>query len=125
MTEPKRNLSVEEEQAIRACHHDFDGLTQVEAAKKLGIPQSRLSERLKSAKKKAPQLFPIYTKAQYRVKQLLDKNSKIEAIAVVLGIGTGRVDDIIESLYAKGYTRPSHKVIQYQEFMDDEVKEKF
>lgn len=57
-----RVITESEEAAFRLCHHDFFGLTQQQAAEVLGITRQGIGDKLKSVRRKAPQLFPILSK---------------------------------------------------------------
>ena len=46
----------------KLCSPDFAGLTQRQAAKKLGIQNSAICVALKRLRKKCPEIFPIYQK---------------------------------------------------------------
>lgn len=63
----KRFLTEDEENAIRMCHHDFGHMLPYRAAKAMGITGAELQKLLTSARKKAPQLFPILSGPQYQI----------------------------------------------------------
>ena len=60
----KRLITKREEQIFKLVHHDFGGLSQVEAAQQLGISRSTISHALARVKKALPQYFPILTKLE-------------------------------------------------------------
>ena len=63
----KRNITQKEEEAIRLVHHEFKGLTVYQAARVMQVSPAHIGKLLQSAKKKAPQLFPILTPRQLAV----------------------------------------------------------
>ena len=69
----KRHLTTNEEQAIRFCHHEFDGLSVEDAAKKMSIKVRAMQRLLCNAKKKAPQMFPILTPRRRAIIALYDR----------------------------------------------------
>ena len=58
----KRKITKEQEDAFRLRHHDFEGLTEEEAADELGISPRAVRGRLTRMQKVAPQLFPILSR---------------------------------------------------------------
>ena len=63
----KRLISKKQEQALRLCHHNHEGLSQDVAAARMGISQQAISKLLAACEKIAPQLFPILTKQEARL----------------------------------------------------------
>ncbi len=122
-----RILTVKEEQAIRLCHHSFVGAPTKEAAQIMGISQRRIQQILKNAKLKAPQMFPILTKRQAEVRTLInDSGLTFEQVAKVLDISANTVSGIVETLKGNGVCLEKRKPTKhYQDFMDNEVVEKF
>ena len=63
----KRLITKRQEEALRLCHQDFEGLPQDAAAARMGISQQAISKLLAACEKVAPQLFPILTKQEARL----------------------------------------------------------
>jgi len=123
----KRVISKFEEKVIRLCHHDFEGLTQQKAAKQLQCSQALISRTISCLKKKVPQLFPILTKKQIRLRDYIIKNGLThQEIAMLLGVSKDTVDSRIMALKAKGvcFEKP-RKMLQYENWMDGNIKQKF
>ena len=57
----KRLITKRQEQILRLCHHDFEGLTQEQAAEKLGVSRPVITKALACIEKIMPQYFPILT----------------------------------------------------------------
>jgi len=58
----KRLITEKQEAVYRCRHHDFEGLTEEETAKKLEISIRMVQKHLTNLKKNTPQLFPILSK---------------------------------------------------------------
>jgi len=115
----KRVLTLREEQAIRLCHHDFQGLTQTEAAMKLGVSQQRLSQLLQTAEKKAPQMFPILPPLEGRVyKMVVEVGAKYEEIAKLLGVDLEAVYNAVRELKNKGFNLSRPTVERFRKELD-------
>jgi len=124
----KRLITKRQEQIFRLVHHNFGGLSQVEAAKKLGISPSTISTTLTACKKIMPQMFPILTKLEakyYRlytiegwsVKEIADRLNKSQT---TIYEGFQRIKDKgISCLKTKG------RLLSYDSSMDADVKQKF
>jgi DNA-binding CsgD family transcriptional regulator len=127
LTEEDRVISELEEQCLRLCHHDHEGLTQAEAAIQLGCSQQNIADALGRVKLKAPQLFPILTKAEYVVREWLEEGATVAQIAILMGISKNRIYEIIAQLKNKGvHFLKLPKTVQYDPDMDDnQIKEKF
>ena len=123
----KRILTKQEETAIRLSHHDFVGLTTDKAAEIMGVSQRRVQQLLQSAEQKAPQLFPILTKHQAEIKWLINEAGlTFEQVAEVLKVTPNSVSNTVKVLKEKDvYIERRKKTVQYQDWMDGQVKEKF
>jgi DNA-directed RNA polymerase specialized sigma24 family protein len=124
----KRLLTIKQEQIIKLCHHDHQGLSSKEAAKVLGITESSVNQLLARAKQAAPQLFPILTKLQAQVYHLLTvEGLSPQEIAEQLGTSRDSVYKTLQACKKKGFVFPNGRnyVTRYEPWMDDEVKEKF
>lgn len=88
----KRFITERQEEILRLCHHEFEGLSQTEASKKLGVSQKVISETLARVKKIAPQFFPILTKFEFKVYNLYTLEGwKTEEIADYLNISKQKI----------------------------------
>lgn len=122
----KRKITEKQEKILKLCHHKFQGRTRQEATDKIGCSAQSISRILRQIKKVLPQFFPILTKQQHQVNQLLEQGCNRQEIAERLDCDLKFVDNIIQQLHKKGYDKiQSHKPIQYRPHMDSEVKEKF
>lgn len=123
----KRIITEFEEQVIRLTHHNFVGLTQIEAAICLDVSQKKISETLSAVEVKCPQLFPILTKQQAYIRDCItDDGLSHKQIAVLLEISKDTVDSIVSTMKAKGicFNRP-RKMLRYENWMDKHTKRKF
>lgn len=120
----KRNLTINEEQAIRQCHHDFDGKGIPEAAVCMGRSVRAVQRLLNSAKKKAPQMFPILTPHHRAILTLYDENISRKATAKGLGITEAVLAREVAFLREKGFLF-NRTPDQYRPLMDGDVKTKF
>ena len=62
----RRLITAKQEQALRLCHQDFEGLSQTEAAEQMNISPRALGKLLVRVKKVLPQYFPIFTKFEMK-----------------------------------------------------------
>lgn len=121
-------ISKKEEQVIRLCHQDFAGLTTKEAAKQMNISQYHVQRLLRSLKIKAKQLFPILTKRQAQIEELVNGlGLTYEQIAKRLHITVSTVESTVQTLKKKGvYFESGRDILQYKPEMDDgRIKQKF
>lgn len=121
----KRLVTEREEEAYRLICPDFEGLDRKTAATRMGITEARLSALLKSMEKKAPQLFPLLTKLQNRVYNLVLEGIERAEIADRLEIDIRRVDEIISQIHALGKSTSPAKTIAFEPWMENKVKERF
>jgi len=123
-----RKITQKQEEALRLCHHDFAGLTQTEAAEKMGISQPTLSKLLAAAGKVLPEFFPILTKLEATCyHNYIVEGWSVADIAEVVGKQESAVYDALKRARAKGQFFPEAKrrVLQYNPDMDNNVKQKF
>jgi len=120
----KRNLSHFEESVFRLSHHEFDGLSINEAAKKIGCFPETVKLVLKRVEKKAPQLFPILTPQHQAILLMYDKHMSRASIAVALGISPQKLHKEIVFLRKHKFLW-NRKPDQYDPLMDGRVKIKF
>lgn len=126
----QREITELEEQAYRLCHHDFDGLTVIEAAGKMGAFEHIVRRLLKSLKRKAPQLFPILTKRQFLIYKLrTEKGHTQQEIAGILQTTQSNVQEALDRMKDQGM--PGLNVeglgdtVSYDGSMDKHVKQRF
>ena len=120
----KRRLSYEQEQVIRLCHHDHQGLSIEGAAIKMGVLVKDIRQFLRSAKRIAPQLFPILTPQHRAILMMYDQHQSRKAVAAALGITLPVLKRRVKFLRKHGFLR-SRKVERYQPHMDNQVKQRF
>lgn len=120
----KRNLTRLEEEVIRLCHHDFEGLSIEEAAKKTYRSPRTIESALAKAKKKAPQLFPILTPQHRAILMMYDKHMSVASISVALDISRDKLERKITFLRKHKFLW-NRKMDQYSPLMDNNVKTKF
>ncbi len=120
----KRYMTEQEEQIYRLVHHDFEGLTQVEAAERAGLTQSNISRILKKIEKEHPELFPILNSRQDLIyTQIVGHGSTHQAIADMMDISIRTVERIVSQMRRKGVSFNSPvKTVPYREHMDGDVK---
>ena len=120
----KRILSKFEEKVFRTCHHDFEGLSIAEAAKKLVCAPEFIKAVLRQIKKKTPQLFPILTPQHRAILLMYDKHMSRPSVARALGISEKSLIKKIAFLRKHKFLW-DRKMDQYETQMDSHVKEKF
>jgi DNA-directed RNA polymerase specialized sigma24 family protein len=137
MDERKRNISEFEEAVLRAVHHQFDGLTQEEAAIKLGVSPAKISRALVSIEEKAETcppiriMLPILTRQQFRIYDCLTGLGLTMAeTAEELGLASvNTVHSTVSKLREKGMSISKRscqpKTVSYESYMDPQVKQKF
>lgn len=123
----KRLITKREEEAYRCRHHDFEGLTLSETARKMGISEKVVSNLLSSMKKKVPQLFPILSKRQVEVFESWLKGNAIEEIALDTGLAEQTIKNVLQTVKNKmGAKFPPHNtILSYHPSMDPYIKERF
>ena len=124
----KRLITEKQEQALRLCHQDFDGLSQAEAAKQMNISQSALSELLVRVKKVLPQYFPILTKLEARIYHFyMNEGWDVDEIAEYLDSTPVSIYKTLQRARDKGmfFTEAKGRILSYDESMDVNVKQQF
>lgn len=124
----KRLITIRQEQILRMCHHDFDGLTQSETAKQLGVSQSVISNALKHIEKILPQFFPILTKLEAQIyHHYMMEGWSVDEIANCLSQETNAVYKTLQRVKDKGmfFTETKGRVLSYNNNMDASVKKQF
>lgn len=121
-------ITFRQEQALRLCHHDFQGLSQVEAAKRMNVSQSTLSGLLAKVKKAIPQYFPLLTKLEVeRYHLYMVEGWTIDEIAEYFGLTPNSIYKCLMKAKDKGmfFSEAKGRVLSYNESMDAGVKQKF
>ncbi len=123
----KRIITELEEKVYRCRHQDFEALTTVETAKKLGISEAGVRRSLRNLIKKCPQLFPLLTKQQAFIQKCIcERGLTHEEIAALLEVSENALKAQIIRLKKKGiYLEKPRKTVQYGEHMDAQVKNTF
>ncbi len=131
--ERERNISIFEERVLRCVHHEFAGMTQGEAAKFLGVSESKISRALDAMQKRSKVfraigiMFPILTKHQYRVYQLVVEEGKtFKETAKITGLSISAVKNVITAIKEKGQHIPGPlNPSRYKPGMDSEVARRY
>jgi len=124
----KRLITEKQERILRACHCDFDGLTQAEAADKLGINQSTVSNALKCIEKIIPDFFPILTKLEAKCYHLyMIEGWDVDDIAEHFGVTPDSIYKTLKRAKDKGmfFSNAKGCILAYSPNMDGNVKNKF
>jgi transposase len=133
----ERNMSEFEESVLRACHHEFDGLSQAEAAESLGVSPATISRTLTNLEERAKTctpircMFPILTRQQFKIFDCLTNlGLSTEETAEELGLDSvNTVHSTVSKLRKKGMDISKRgytpKAVSYAPYMDGQVKEKF
>lgn len=126
----KNRITKLEAEVYRNCHHDFEGLTIREAAIRMELRRHIVRRLLKSLKRKAPQLFPILSKRQFQVYQMVVEHGLTQAaIAATLGVSQSTIHDMVNKMKEQGVSGLHMKglgdVVSYDNSMDGYIKQKF
>lgn len=99
----QRKITEQEERCYRLRHHNFEGLTTKETAKKMKITPKTVRTLLKSLKAKAPQLFPILTFRQWLIYWLYAKKGlPMYKIAECLNTTQSNIWGLLDKAKKKG-----------------------
>lgn len=127
-TKQKRFITKRQEQILRLCHHDFEGLTHEEAAERLGIDRTTVTKALLCVKKVLPQYFPIFTKFEMKCYHyyMVDGWS-VADIAEYTEYAPHTIYRALQRVKSKGayFAGPTGRVLSYDESMDAHIKQKF
>lgn len=118
----KRLITKRQEQALKLCHHNFEGLTQEEAAKRMGIDRKNVSKLLDRVKKVLPKYFPIVTKEEAKVYHYyMDEGWSVEDIAEHMNLTENAVYLALQRTQNKGmyFTGPAGRILSYDKFIED------
>lgn len=124
----ERLITEKQEQALRLCHQDFEGLEQVEAARQMGITQQAISQLLAHVKEVLPQYFPILTKVEAKRYHLyMVEGWNVNDIAGHFEVTPRSIQLTLQRAKDKGmfFTEAKGRVLSYDESMDVDVKRKF
>lgn len=124
----ERLITEKQEQILRLVHHDFEGLSQAEAAKKLNISQAAISDALVRIEKVMPQIFPILTKLEVeRYHLYCIEGWSIKDIAEHFGLTPDSIYKALKRARDKGmfFPEPKGKMLSYNSDMDMNVKREF
>jgi DNA-binding CsgD family transcriptional regulator len=108
--------------------HDFKGYTTKETARELRISTSTVKRTLRTIEAKHPELFPILTRMQAKCyRAYMNEGRPVAEIAQELGITEGVVYEHLAAAKKAGAYFPHQKVkiLTYEQYMDNEVVEKF
>ncbi|MCK5615771.1 hypothetical protein KAR91_78635 [Candidatus Pacearchaeota archaeon] len=124
----KRLITEKQEQALRLCHQDFDGLSQTEAAEKMGISEAALGKLLARVEKVLPQYFPMLTKLEAKCyHHYMNEGWPVNEITECTGQSESAVYKALQRARDKGmrFTESKDRVLQYDSSMDGDIKEQF
>ena len=123
----KSQLSAKQVKAFQLCSGELCGMTTVEAAADMGISVQAVNRLLARAEERCPELFPILTKQEAHVRDLMDKEGLSNtAIAIKLGVSLQRVSQISMSIDDKIGRRDQPIVMErYESHMDSKVARRF
>ncbi len=124
----ERLITEKQEQILRLVHHDFDGLTQAEAAEKLDISQSAISDALARIEKVMPRMFPLLTKLEAERHHLYCVEGwSVEEIAEHFGLTPDSIYKALKRARDKGacFAEPKGRALSYSPDMDNVIKHKF
>jgi predicted DNA-binding protein (UPF0251 family) len=124
----KRLITEKQEKALRLCHQDFEGLNQTEAAKRMNISQSALSDLLTKVREILPQYFPLLTKLEVKCYHYFAiEGQSVDEIAKYMDKSQDTIYKALQRVKIKGAWSPKSKgrALQYDPSMDANVKHKF
>lgn len=124
----KRLITKKQEIALRSCHQDFDGLSQEEAAIRMGISPRALGKLLARVKKILPQYFPILTKHEAKIYHYyMVEGWEIDEIAEYTKLSPNAIYKALQRARDKGmyFTETKGRVLSYDPSMDTHIKHKF
>ena len=125
----KRMITEKQEQALRLCHQNFEGLSQEEAAKRMGISHQAINKLLAAVEKKLPNYFPILTKQEAeRYHLYMTEGWSVDEIAEHFEVTPNSVYKTLQRARNKGmyFTEAKGRILSYDPAVHDcQVKEKF
>ena len=124
----KRLITKRQEQILRLVHHDFDGLSQAEAAYQLNVSQSVISDTLKRIEEIMPQIFPILTKLEAKCYHLfMTEGWPVDKIAEHLDQSINAIYKTLQRAKDKGmfFSDKKGRILSYNSNMDAHVRKTF
>ena len=125
----KKILTEKQIQAYRFAAGEFEGLSTIDAAAKMGISIQAFNRLLQRAEKAASSLFPLLSAQEVDVKTLLARGYNNYDLANQLGVSLSRISQITNSLHTKrpGMVANSQpvKILQYAAHMDSQIEQVF
>lgn len=124
----KRLITERQEQALRLCHQDFDGLPPEEAAERMNISPSAVNRLLVKVKEVMPSYFPILTGLEARIYHFyMAEDWPVDEIAEHFGLTPNSIYKTLKRARDKGmfFTETKGRILSYEPSMDAKVKEQF
>jgi DNA-directed RNA polymerase specialized sigma24 family protein len=124
----KRLITEHQEQILRLCHHDFEGLTPEQAAEKLCVSPSAITRVLARIEEIMPDYFPILTKLEAKTyHHYMIEGWDVSEIAEYLNQSENAVYKTLQRARDKGmfFSDVKGKALSYTPEMDANVKQKF
>ena len=125
----KRLITEKQEQALKLCHQDFEGLEQTLAAEQMGISQQAISRLLAAVEKILPQYFPIITKHEAKIYHYyIIEGWKVSEIAEYTELTPNAIYKTLRRARSKGmfFTKAKDRMLTYVPNLDDnQIKYKF
>lgn len=123
----KAKLTAKQIQAFQLCSGEIGGMTTCEAALEMDISVQAVNRLLARAEERCPELFPILTKQESRVLNMMDKEGLTNTeIATRLDVCCSRVSQIAESLQVKRGRIDQPVVMErYEPHMDSRIARRF
>jgi len=124
----KRLITKRQEQILRLCHHDHEGLTQVEAAQRLNVSQSTISNTLKRIEEVMPDFFPILSKLEAKCYHYFTVEGwSISEITEYLGQSENAIYKALKRAKDKGawFSKSKGRILSYNPNMDAHVRKTF
>ena len=119
----KRLITKRQQEILMCVHHDFQGLSREEAAKKLGISSRAINKALEAVKRVLPQYFPLLTKLEIKCYHFYTGDGwKVQEIAEYMEISIDSVQNALRRAKNKGMWWP--KGLGRRKSWDD-LKEKY
>ena len=124
----KRLITEKQEQALRWCHQDFEGLSQIEAAAKMNISPRALGKLLDHVKEVLPNYFPILTKHEAKIYHYyMVEGWEVTEISGYTELSQNAIYLTLQRARDKGmyFAEAKGRVLSYDSSMDAHIKQKF
>lgn len=118
----KRLMTKKQERAFRLCHHNFEGLTQEEAAKIMGVSRRAINFLLLRVEKVLPQYFPIISKQEAKIYHYyMIEGWEVKEIAEHTGLTQNAIIKTFQRLRDKGmyFAESVGRILSYDKFIED------